>query len=172
MTSFITFLVSKELYVLEHNYYNGISVVILCYLVTKYAGPQFATKLDEKIHEYESGWTEGRKAHISHLNDAIALEHKMQVNFEGQLILVEAKRENVLLQLEIDYRNRLKTVHEEVVKRLDYFVAGESIKRKIQQKNLEEWVTAQVIKSQMTEKQKETIDACLQHLKTLSNETK
>lgn len=47
--TFTTYLISKELFVLEHEYYNGISMAILCVVLVKMLGPAAAAYLDKEI---------------------------------------------------------------------------------------------------------------------------
>ena len=44
-----TYLVSKEIYVLEHEYYTGISILIMTVFLVKKFGPKFAAYLDKEI---------------------------------------------------------------------------------------------------------------------------
>jgi hypothetical protein len=44
-----TYLVSKEIYVLEHEYYTGISILIMTVFIIKKLGPKFAAYLDKEI---------------------------------------------------------------------------------------------------------------------------
>ena len=44
-----TYLVSKEIYVLEHEYYTGISILIMTVFIVKKFGPKFAAYLDKEI---------------------------------------------------------------------------------------------------------------------------
>lgn len=57
--TFGTFLVSKEYYVLEHEFYTGLSVFLVCVLGIKYMGKDVANYLDKGIDEYEKSWNEG-----------------------------------------------------------------------------------------------------------------
>lgn len=57
-----------------------------------------------------------REDSVKGLKQAIEDEKAAQWEAEGQKILFDAKRENVALQLEAAYRERLATVHSEVGK--------------------------------------------------------
>lgn len=64
----------------------------------------------------------GKIDEIKGLNDAIAEEKKSQFEAEGSKLLFDVKRENIGLQLEAAYRERVMNVYSEVKKRLDYQV--------------------------------------------------
>ncbi|KRT85279.1 hypothetical protein AMK59_2133, partial [Oryctes borbonicus] len=55
-----TYLVSKEIYVMEHEYYSGLSMLILCIVAVKKLGPVLSKALDKQIDEYDAQWNEGR----------------------------------------------------------------------------------------------------------------
>lgn len=44
-----TYLISKEIYVMEHEYYSGLSLAILCYLGVTKIGPALAKSLDKEV---------------------------------------------------------------------------------------------------------------------------
>jgi F-type H+-transporting ATPase subunit b len=52
--SFATYLCSKEIYIMEHEYYNGLSLAILCIVIVKKLGPTIAAALDKDIDVRES----------------------------------------------------------------------------------------------------------------------
>jgi len=86
-----TYLISKEIYVMEHEYYSGLSLALLCILAVKKLGPPLAKSLDKEIDEYEAAWNEGRVTEKSVLQEQIADEEKMQWSADGQNMLITAK---------------------------------------------------------------------------------
>jgi len=170
-TFFVTFgayLVSKEIYVMEHEYYNGLSFAILWIAGVKMIGPKLAAYLDKEVDQYEKDWNDGRVAEKQVLSEQIKDEETCQFQAEGQNLLVQAKRENVDLQLEAAYRNRLMTAFTEVAKRLEYQVEKQNIERRITQKNLVDWVVKKVMSSITPDQEKQNIDKCIADLAVLA----
>ncbi|KAF2899266.1 hypothetical protein ILUMI_06907 [Ignelater luminosus] len=163
-----TYLVSKEWYVMEHEYYNGLSLLVLCIIGVKKLGPAIAKYLDKEIDEYEAGWNSGRESEKTALNAQIKEEETHQWSADGQLMLVAAKRENVALQLEAAYRQRLMNVYDEVTKRLNYQVERQNVEQRIAQKHLVSWVVKRVVSSITAEQEKQNIDKCIADLAVLA----
>ncbi|KAF5308209.1 hypothetical protein FQR65_LT06389 [Abscondita terminalis] len=159
-----TYLLSKEYYVLEHEFYNGLSLFLLCIIATKKFGPAIAQYLDKEVDKYEADMNAGRNSEKEGLLAQIKNEEHNQWSAEGQMILVEAKRENVALQLEAAYRARLMQTYTEVKKRLDYQMERQNVERRIAQKHLVGWVLKNVLASITTEQEKQNIDKCIADL--------
>lgn len=66
------------------------------------------------LQAYEQSWKQGRLDEIETYTDAVAAEKKEQWRADGQKDLFVAKKENVALQLEAAYRERLVTAYNEV----------------------------------------------------------
>lgn len=45
----MTYLMSKEIYVMEHEYYSGLSILIMVIFATKKFGPSMAAYLDKEV---------------------------------------------------------------------------------------------------------------------------
>lgn len=44
-----TYMCSKEIFVMEHEYYTGLSLVLMVYFATKKLGPNIAAWLDKEV---------------------------------------------------------------------------------------------------------------------------
>lgn len=163
-----TYLCSKEIYVMEHEYYSGLSLAIMAVYAVKKLGPSIAAYCDKEIDKIEADWKESRESSIQELTNAIEAEKKEQWRAEGQLMLVQAKKENVALQLEAAYRERVMSVYREVKRRLDYQVERQNIDRRISQKHMVNWIVNNVLKAITPDQEKETLNKCIADLGALA----
>lgn len=161
-TGLLTYLLSKEIWVLEHEFWGGVSFFIMIIYGVKKFGPQVSASLEKQqqvrlktlktmiimyllflfnsatfinfnyfyLQEILDGLNAGKNAEIKASHDAIAAEKTAQLQAEGQKMLFDVKRENVSLQLEAVYRERLMEVYQEVKRRLDYQVEKVNVRRK------------------------------------------
>lgn len=166
--TFTIFLMSKELFVMEHEYYGGLSVAIMCIAATIKLGPAIAEYLDKEIDAYETAWTDIRNTEVNSLEGLVTHEQKLQWSAEGQLMLIKAKRENVALQLEAAYRERLMIAYKETRKRLDYCVSREVVEAAIARRHMASWVIKEVAKDVTEKIQEETITKCFEDLQKLA----
>ncbi|XP_026518121.1 ATP synthase F(0) complex subunit B1, mitochondrial-like [Terrapene carolina triunguis] len=77
----------------------------------------------------------------------IEQEKKEQWRVEGRNYLFDAKRNNVAMLLETNYRERLLTVYNEVKKRLDYQIAVQQLARRKEQDHMINWIEKNVVQS-------------------------
>uniref|UniRef100_T1DIJ6 ATP synthase subunit b n=1 Tax=Psorophora albipes TaxID=869069 RepID=T1DIJ6_9DIPT len=168
----ITYLCSKEIYVMEHEYYNGLSLAIMVIYAVKKFGPSVAAYCDKEIDKIEGEWKADREENITQLNQAIEDEKKEQWRADGQTLLMQAKKENVALQLEAAYRERAMNAYREVKKRLDYQVERQNIDRRVSQKHMVDWIVNNVVKSITPDQEKETLNRCIADLGALAARSK
>lgn len=168
LTTFSTYLVSKEWYILEHEYYGGICLLSIILYASYKVGPKLATFLDKKIDEVEDNLNvskneaiEGHKAVIDNLE-------KEKWRTEGQLMIYDIKKQNIIMQLEASYRENLATVYTEVKKVLDYHAQIDNIDRRIAQKHMVQWITNSVLKAITPEQEKANLLQCIKDLESLS----
>lgn len=99
---------------MEHEFYNGISLLIICVASVKLFGSKLAQVLDKEIDKYQNELEETRKNDVINYEDLISNEKKMQLRLDGQKMIMDIKKENVKIQLEATYRERMMQVYEEV----------------------------------------------------------
>ncbi|GCC29477.1 ATP synthase F(0) complex subunit B1, mitochondrial [Chiloscyllium punctatum] len=163
-----TYLLSKEIYVINHETFSAISIgIVILYAVKKFGKnvAEFADKLNEaKVQKAQ----EVKDLAMSSLQEAIEAEKKEQWRTEGRVHLFDAKRNNVAMILETNYRERLHMVYNEVKKRLDYQVGLQHLQRRLAQEHMVNWVEKSVIQSITPQQEKESIAKCISDLKGLA----
>ncbi|XP_053106670.1 ATP synthase F(0) complex subunit B1, mitochondrial [Hemicordylus capensis] len=167
-TGLLLYLLSKEIYVINHETIAGISIVgIIIYVVKKFGADvaAFADKLNE---EEMASLVEMKESSINHFEKAIENEKKEQWRVEGRHFLFDAKRNNVAVILETNYRERLLNVYNQVKKRLDYQLAIQHLRRRMEQDHMINWVERSVRQSITAQQEKESIAKCIADLKVLS----
>lgn len=168
-TGVIATLLSTELWVVEHGFTEFVSFWLAVWFLVKKVGPGIRNYTEKSNNDYfKARWEDPvNQARESTLATIDAIE-KAIWREEGQKYLFEAKKENVALQLEAIYRQRLAEVHQAVKRRLDYQSDMESAKRNFEQKHMVDWIVDGVVKSITPQQEKESLNKCIQDLKALA----
>ena len=153
---------------MEHEFWGGVSFFIMIVYGVKKFGPQVSAWLDKEQQQIMDAQNAGKINEIKFLNDTIAAEKKAQFQAEGSQMLFDVKKENVALQLEAAYRERVMNVFSEVKKRLDYQVEKINVERSIQQRHMVNWIIDSVKKSVAAESDAENLKKCIADLKGLA----
>ncbi|XP_017876865.1 ATP synthase subunit b, mitochondrial [Ceratina calcarata] len=164
-----TYLLSKEWYVIEHEFYNGLSILFAAVYVSIKAGDKIANYLDKQIDDLEDSYNVSKDETITELKNNIAEIEKEKWRTDGQLMIFDIKKQNVLMQLEADYRKRLADVYSEVKRRLDYHAQIDLIERRMSQKHMVQWITSSVLKAITPEQEKANLLQCIRDLEGLSS---
>ncbi|XP_072930608.1 ATP synthase subunit b, mitochondrial-like [Epargyreus clarus] len=166
------YLVSKEKFVMEHEYYCGLSIFVIIYYVSTNFGPAIGAALDKDVDEVANALEKSRTDEIAGLEGAIKAAKDAQWRAEGQQLLMDAKKENVAMQLEAVYRERLMQVYKMVKGRMDYHVKLYRAQARIQQKWMLEWILSQVMKSITPELEKQALNRAIEDLAAAANRAK
>lgn len=105
---------------------------------------------------------------INFLNEYINKELQIRDSPKHVSVLFDAKRENIKLQLEAEYRRRQMLAYSEVQKRLNYLVAKEEALKQFKQKQMVSWIIDNVEKSITPAHEKEALKTTLSELKKLA----
>ena len=114
LATFSTFLASKEYFVIEHDFWVGLSLAIVGTTVYQKFGASFTKYLDDEIEAEESKYRAIRQDEIDRCADLVKEENHSQWMATSYETLIEAKKENVALQLEAAYRSRLQHAYDQV----------------------------------------------------------
>ncbi|XP_039941443.1 ATP synthase F(0) complex subunit B1, mitochondrial [Hirundo rustica] len=167
-TGLLLYLLSKEIYVVNHETAAAACILTVIVYGIKKFGPDVAAFADKLNEEKMATALAMKNDSIQALQTAIEEEKKEQWRAEGRSYLFEAKRNNIAMLLEANYRERLLMVYNEVKKRLDYQVAMQNLKWQKEQDHMIQWVEKNVVQSITPQQQKESIAKCILDLKALS----
>lgn len=168
MGTFGTFLMSKEYFIFSFEtniLFTGL--VFMVYLVKKLA-PGTNALLAGLQKDEAQVYVDYEQHCKGELQKTIEHYEKQLSNAEAIPMLYTAKRENLGLQLEAEYRERQQKVYSEVKRRLDYQVETDNVKRRVEQAHMVNWIIDNVKKSITPETEKANLQACLTRLKGLS----
>ncbi|XP_034935644.1 ATP synthase subunit b, mitochondrial [Chelonus insularis] len=163
-----TFLLSKEFYVLDHEFYTGVGVLATSILVVKTVGPVATKFFDQEMEKEDQQLEESRNAEKQAYENQQAALKREQWRTEAQKMIIDAKKENIKIQLEACYRERAFNAYNEVKKRLDYQLQLAGVHRRIAQKHMAQWIIKNVLKSITAEQEKAALQQCLADLQALA----
>ncbi|XP_034392781.1 ATP synthase F(0) complex subunit B1, mitochondrial [Cyclopterus lumpus] len=170
-TGLLLYMLSKEIYVINHETFAAASIGgVIIYGIKKF-GPSVAAFADKLNEEKVAKAQEVKDVAMSSLAQAVEEEKKEQWRAEGRSMLFEAKRNNVAMLLETNFRERLHMVTNEVKRRLDYQVALQYLHTRMEQEHMVNWVEKSVISSITPQQEKESIAKCITDLKALAKAT-
>jgi len=169
MFTFGTLLVSKEYWPFEHEFYAGLSMWLLVIIFIKKFRQPVHEFFFEEVRAEVADMKLFQKTCIDHIKFDIENQRELQKCIEGEQMLFSAKKENVLLQLEAGYRERLATIHKEVKRRLDYQLELQNVERRMAQKHVVDWIVNSVKKSITPQFEKDAMNKCIADLKALAS---
>ncbi len=86
--------------------------------------------------------------------------------------LADARKDIINMALETAYRERMRQMYEAVKRRLDYQVALQNARKDFERTNMINWITDEVTKSITAKQEQDTLQACLNQLKQIAQQTR
>lgn len=168
-TGMITYLLSKEIWIVEHGFTHFVAFWIAFYIIVSKWGPSISKYLDTQNAALGDRlwWKSVNKAKEEYKTQIEELEKSIWRE-DGQKYLFEAKKENVDLQLESVYRQRLAEVHLSVKKRLDYQVDVQNATRRVHQNHMVQWIVDGVLAGISPQQEKDSLAKCITDLKNIA----
>ncbi|XP_060079588.1 ATP synthase subunit b, mitochondrial-like [Ylistrum balloti] len=158
--------------IIKHDYEFGVALFVfpaLWYLNKKVhlvdAMTNFITAKREVI---DSHWYKPIMDFVEDIDNNIEEKKTLIYQQEALEYIYEAKKENVGLQLEIEYRQRLKSLYEDAMRKLDYQVSIASSKKSFEQGHMAKWITQSVYSSITPQLEKQVMNNCLTNLRQLA----
>ncbi|KAG1701305.1 ATP synthase subunit b, mitochondrial [Nymphon striatum] len=142
-----TYFCSKEIYVLSPHTVDGIGLALTIYILYTKIGPYLTTMLDKESESYMQSLNDTKNAVVQNYEEAIKNEETLIDQSKASITLLEAKRENVKLQLEAEYRRRAMDAYTRVKNRLDYQLQVQDAKIRVEKEHMSDWITNNVVKS-------------------------
>nr|ACO14593.1 ATP synthase subunit b, mitochondrial precursor [Caligus clemensi] len=166
--SLSTFLLSKEIFILEHDFYVGLGLFIILGTFNNKFGGDIKNYLSDLIKADEDKIRSIRQKEFDNFNEALTQEEQAQWMASSYETLIEAKKESVALQLEAAYRSRLQEAYTKVKERLDYQLETANVQRRMEQKHMVNWILEGVQKAITAKQEEDALKKAIADLKTLA----
>ncbi|VDM16240.1 unnamed protein product [Hydatigera taeniaeformis] len=163
------FLLSKEYWVVDAHFMEMIPFVVIMTWGIKKFGPWCSNYIGKITQQrIDNFYTKPLNSTMVNLDRTIKSADEEIARAAFLPKLVAAKKENIDLQLEAAYRERLQNVYKAVTRRLDYHVERENVRRRFQQQHMANWITAAVVAGITPAQEKETLRKCIEDLRALA----
>lgn len=164
-----TFLLSKEFYIIEHEFNNVLPFFVIGYLVRRYFTPWHDKMTEDnntETHRRMCVWQEDSMQYLE--DEKVVLDNRLWAAEQSAKDIEQVKKENVLMQMEAEYRQRMMTAYSEVKRRLDYFKTKQNTIRQHERQHMTKWIVENVKKGITEQQERDNLKSCLDALKKLS----
>jgi len=159
---------SKEYYVSWVDTCHVMCVIGVIMTVHKLYGPKIRGWFERELQKEEDALKQGEVDRMRDIDADIVKSEQTKNLPEVNKLAHEAKRENILLQLEAAYRARLAQLNSEVRRRLDYQVAVQGVYKRLERDQAIQYILSEVNKALGPTQEREAFQSGLNQLKTLS----
>lgn len=164
----LLFCISKELWVVEHEFAHGVTLIATWGWLVHKLWPMLKEYCEKgveadivEIDNHRDIPLNAAKENITNIEEAIDSAKHTHLIFE-------AKKENVGLQLEEAYRQRLLEAHRQVKQKLDYHLQTDSVRQNFEQKHMVDWIVKNVRSSITPAAEAAALKQCMADLKSLA----
>jgi len=161
-------LLSKEYFVYWADTTEQLVFLGLVIFASKKYGHKLGAWLDKEADAANSAITKGLADQTKAINEKIVQSEALQSLPEANTLIHAAKKENIQLQLEAAFRQRLHQLYQEVKRRLDYQLAIQSVYKRLEKEQAVNYILNQVNSSIGATQEKEAFQLGLNQLKSLS----
>jgi len=162
------FLLSKEYWVVEHELASGVVLFAVWGMALMKFGPKVFPKMEQNFAEAKKELDDVRDIPMNEIKGSLVDIDTSIDQAKHQHLLYEAKRENVLMQLEAGYRQRLLDAHRQVKQKLDYHLQTNMVKDNFEHKHMVNWIVSGVRSSITPAQETAALKQCLVDLKALA----
>merc|ERR1712168_817538 len=165
----ISYLLSKEVYVINDESMTLALMLIVGYYLTKTVGPMVSKALDDERLSRLNYLNQMKVDQLANLEEAVAeaTEGDAALALRHEFTDIAINREE--MNVELEYRRRLHLVESEVKKRLDYQLDLQSLEQSIEERHMAAWVESEVVKSITEEQEEEALLQCIRDLNGLAD---
>ncbi|XP_068605014.1 ATP synthase F(0) complex subunit B1, mitochondrial [Brachionichthys hirsutus] len=171
-TGLTVYMLSKEIYIINYETVAGAVLIGVLVCLVKKFGPAVAAFADKLNDDKLAAAQHVKDVSIGKYTQAIEEEKKEQWRTAGSSMIFDAKRNNVAMLLETNYRERLHMATNEVMRRLNYQIALQNLHSMMEKEHMVNWVEKSVVGSITPQQEKESIAKCVADLKALAKTTR
>lgn len=165
------FLICKENVPVNADFFKAVTSIGLVFYISTQTkvGDLIRNKLDATADKYDDEFYHEplKQAKSNYLKEIDEINTEISRK-DAIPMIFQAKQEQLELQLETEYRQRLMDAYTAVRSRLEYQADVESAQRHFEQDHMVNWIVSSVQKSITPQQEKETITSCIQTLKNIS----
>jgi len=159
---------SKEFFILSIDTGSTLSFILAVALISKYGSPKLLEFLEKEGVVAQKEQDQEKANKFKALHSQIAKMENLESLPVANTLVHEAKKENVSLQLESEYRERMLQVYNDVKKRLDYQISLQNAYHRLEREQAINYITSEVSKSIGAVQEKDAFQLGLNQLKALS----
>ncbi|XP_067951038.1 ATP synthase F(0) complex subunit B1, mitochondrial-like [Watersipora subatra] len=169
LAGLLTFVMSKEIWVVDHSFFEFLAFYAgIIYIIRKFGNSveKTTTSIAELYNDTKFG-IPMRNTRSAFTAAVGKIDTKIDEEARHSYVY-DVQQENVDLQLEARYRERVAQVYSAVKRRLDYQVELVNTRKRFEQQHMVDWIVNSVVQGITPKQEKDAIASCISNLKALS----